>query len=89
MTAQMRIDIFSDTVCPWCFLGKRRFEIALDQRPNYEPRVTWRPFELNPAELDGGDWFAPDTVTQWVLTRPEELADAFRLIWRKLMTEGA
>ena len=48
MTAQMRIDIYSDTVCPWCFLGKRRFELALAQRPHLEPRVTWRPFELNP-----------------------------------------
>ena len=48
MTAQMRIDIYSDTVCPWCFLGKRRFELALAQRPHLEPRVAWRPFELNP-----------------------------------------
>jgi predicted DsbA family dithiol-disulfide isomerase len=44
----MRIDIFSDTVCPWCYLGKRRFEIALATRPQYEAQVTWRPFELNP-----------------------------------------
>jgi predicted DsbA family dithiol-disulfide isomerase len=44
----MRIDIFSDTVCPWCYLGKRRFEIALASRPQFEPQVTWRPFELNP-----------------------------------------
>ncbi len=44
----MRIDIYSDTVCPWCFLGKRRFERALGLRPQYEPRVAWRPFELNP-----------------------------------------
>jgi predicted DsbA family dithiol-disulfide isomerase len=48
MSEQMRIDIFSDTVCPWCFIGKRRFELALRQRPQYEPRVIWRPFELNP-----------------------------------------
>jgi predicted DsbA family dithiol-disulfide isomerase len=48
MNPQMRIDIYSDTVCPWCFLGKRRFELALAERPQYEPRVTWRPFELNP-----------------------------------------
>jgi predicted DsbA family dithiol-disulfide isomerase len=48
MTAQMRIDIYSDTVCPWCFLGKRRFDLALAQRPYLEPRVAWRPFELNP-----------------------------------------
>jgi predicted DsbA family dithiol-disulfide isomerase len=44
----MRIDIYSDTVCPWCYLGKRRFELAVAARPQYEPRVTWRPFELNP-----------------------------------------
>jgi predicted DsbA family dithiol-disulfide isomerase len=52
----MRIDIFSDTVCPWCYLGKRRFEIALASRPQYEPQVTWRPFELNPEiPVDGVD----------------------------------
>src|SRR5258708_14929336 len=50
----MRIDIYSDTVCPWCYLGKRRFELALAARPQYEPRVTWRPFELNPDIPDEG-----------------------------------
>jgi predicted DsbA family dithiol-disulfide isomerase len=48
MTANLRVDIFSDTVCPWCYLGKRRFELALAARPQYEPRIDWRPFELNP-----------------------------------------
>ena len=48
MGASMRIDIYSDTICPWCYLGKRRFELALAARPQFEPRVTWRPFELNP-----------------------------------------
>lgn len=48
MSAQMRIDIYSDTVCPWCFLAKKRFDLALAERPHYETRVTWRPFELNP-----------------------------------------
>ena len=48
MPTPMRIDIYSDTVCPWCFLGKRRFELAIKERPHYEPRVMWRPFELNP-----------------------------------------
>jgi predicted DsbA family dithiol-disulfide isomerase len=52
----MRIDIYSDTVCPWCYLGKRRFELALAARPHFEPRVTWRPFELNPdIPADGVD----------------------------------
>jgi predicted DsbA family dithiol-disulfide isomerase len=47
-TQNMRIDVYSDTVCPWCYLGKRRFDLAVAARPQYEPRVTWRPFELNP-----------------------------------------
>lgn len=47
MTANLRVDIFSDTICPWCYLGKRRFELALAARPQYEPRIEWRPFELN------------------------------------------
>jgi predicted DsbA family dithiol-disulfide isomerase len=52
----MRIDIYSDTVCPWCYLGKQRFELALAARPHFEPRVTWRPFELNPdIPADGVD----------------------------------
>jgi predicted DsbA family dithiol-disulfide isomerase len=52
----MRIDIYSDTVCPWCYLGKRRFELAVAARPQFEPRVTWRPFELNPnLPIDGVD----------------------------------
>jgi predicted DsbA family dithiol-disulfide isomerase len=52
----MRIDIYSDTVCPWCYLGKRRFELALAARLQYEARVTWRPFELNPdMPADGVD----------------------------------
>ena len=46
------IDVVSDVVCPWCFIGKRRLERALDlyaaARPDACPRVTWRPFELNP-----------------------------------------
>jgi predicted DsbA family dithiol-disulfide isomerase len=44
----MRIDIFSDTICPWCYLGKRRFESALARRPLQATQVQWRPFELNP-----------------------------------------
>jgi predicted DsbA family dithiol-disulfide isomerase len=44
----MRVDIYSDTVCPWCFLGKRRLELAVAARPQYEVHITWRPFELNP-----------------------------------------
>jgi predicted DsbA family dithiol-disulfide isomerase len=70
----MRIDIFSDTVCPWCYLGKRRFEIALATRPQYEPQVTWRPFELNPEiPLEG---VARAAFMAAKMPEPERLAES-------------
>jgi predicted DsbA family dithiol-disulfide isomerase len=44
----MHIDIVSDTVCPWCFIGKRKLENALSTRPDVKAEITWRPFQLNP-----------------------------------------
>lgn len=44
----MRIDIFSDTICPWCFIGKRRLERALAERPQPGLTIRWRAFQLNP-----------------------------------------
>ncbi len=44
----MRLDIFSDPICPWCFIGKRRLERALAARPDLEIEVNWRAFQLNP-----------------------------------------
>jgi len=44
----MHIDIISDVVCPWCFIGKRRLEKALALRPETAAEITWRPFQLNP-----------------------------------------
>jgi len=54
MDASMHIEIFSDTVCPWCFVGKRRLERALAERPGLAVRVTWRAFLLNPQMPAGG-----------------------------------
>jgi len=44
----VRIDYVFDTVCPWCYVGKRRFERALALRPGTRAQVHWRPFLLNP-----------------------------------------
>jgi predicted DsbA family dithiol-disulfide isomerase len=45
----MQVDIFSDVVCPWCAIGKRRFEAALGQFEHAEEiEVVWRAFELDP-----------------------------------------
>lgn len=45
----LNIDVYSDVICPWCFVGKHRLERALAAVKNrFEARVTWHPFELNP-----------------------------------------
>jgi predicted DsbA family dithiol-disulfide isomerase len=46
----LTIDIYSDIVCPWCYVGKRRLERALAQLNGaVRARITWRPFQLNPT----------------------------------------
>ncbi len=45
----MKIEVVTDIVCPWCWLGKRRLELALEQRPDLEIDISWLPFELNPG----------------------------------------
>jgi predicted DsbA family dithiol-disulfide isomerase len=44
----LQIDIVSDVVCPWCYIGKKRIEDALALVPDVPVEVTWRPFFLNP-----------------------------------------
>jgi len=44
----LKIDIVSDVVCPWCYIGKRRIEDALALVPDVPVEVQWRPFFLNP-----------------------------------------
>lgn len=45
---RIRIDVVSDVICPWCFIGKRDLEAALKQRPSLQVDVHWRAFQLNP-----------------------------------------
>jgi predicted DsbA family dithiol-disulfide isomerase len=44
----MQIDFISDTVCPWCFIGKRRLARAMASRPNIAFEVRYRPYQLDP-----------------------------------------
>jgi predicted DsbA family dithiol-disulfide isomerase len=53
--AALHIDIYSDVICPWCYVGKRRMERALAQaKDGQDLRITWRPFQLNPAMPNEG-----------------------------------
>jgi predicted DsbA family dithiol-disulfide isomerase len=52
LVAPLAIDVVSDVVCPWCYIGKRKLERALEELRGREPAldisVRWHPFELNP-----------------------------------------
>lgn len=51
---RLPIVIVQDLVCPWCFIGKRRLEQALAQRPGVTAAISWRPFQLDPDMPRGG-----------------------------------
>ena len=50
----MQIDIVSDTVCPWCYIGKKRLEQAMAMCAGEDFAVAWHPFQLNPDIAPGG-----------------------------------
>lgn len=62
----MQIEIWSDIVCPWCSIGKRRFDKALEQfETKADVQISWRSFELDPhteSDFDG-------TLNQWLADR--------------------
>ena len=53
----VRIDVVSDVVCPWCFIGKHRLEKALALKPDIAVEVRWRPFFLN-------DWIPREGISR-------------------------
>ncbi len=53
----VRIDVVSDVVCPWCFIGKRRLEKALALTPDIPVEVHWRPYFLN-------DWIPREGIAR-------------------------
>jgi predicted DsbA family dithiol-disulfide isomerase len=50
----LTIDVVSDVICPWCFLGKRRLDKALMELPAVDAAITWRPFYLDPTIPEDG-----------------------------------
>jgi predicted DsbA family dithiol-disulfide isomerase len=53
----VRIDVVSDVVCPWCFIGKRRLEKAIALHPDIQVEVHWRPYFLN-------DWIPREGISR-------------------------
>ena len=81
---RIHIEIYSDVVCPWCYVGKRRLERALDQIDGAaEARIIWRPFQLNPTmPKDGID------RTAYLEAKFGSL-DAFRQLEEHVLAAGA
>ena len=53
--AKIKVDVVSDVVCPWCYVGKRRLEKAIDKLSDtYDFEIEYHPFELNPQMPVGG-----------------------------------
>lgn len=92
----MRIDVWSDVVCPWCYIGKRRLEKALadfeSARPEADIDVVWRSFELDPAapavpvesvaEALGRKYGGGPEAGRSMVDRVEAVAAEEGMIWR-------
>ena len=57
MSEPLRIDVVSDVVCPWCFIGKRRLEQAIAMNPGVPVEVHFRPYFLN-------DWIPREGISR-------------------------
>jgi predicted DsbA family dithiol-disulfide isomerase len=57
MSKPVRIDIVSDVVCPWCFIGKKRLETAVAMKPGVSVELHWRPYFLN-------DWIPREGISR-------------------------
>ena len=81
---RLTIDVYSDVVCPWCYIGKRRLERALNQLKGIEnSSIIWRPFQLNPTmPKDGMDRVA-------YLEAKFGSLDAFRQMEEHMLAAGA
>jgi len=48
MAEPIKLDIMSDPICPWCYIGKAHLDVALSQHPDHPFVIEWHPFQLNP-----------------------------------------
>ena len=86
LAAALRIDVVSDVVCPWCFIGKRHLDRALEQwKTEYPERavtVCWHPFFLNPDTPEAGEPYRPFLEKKF--GGPEQLIE----IWARVSESG-
>ncbi|MBN6038975.1 DsbA family oxidoreductase [Amycolatopsis sp. 195334CR] len=69
----MKIEVWSDIVCPWCYIGQRRLAKALD-RFDGETEVVWRSFQLDPTQRRGENLPTVDMISRKYGVSPAEAA---------------
>ena len=75
MVAEMKIDFVSDVVCPWCVIGLRSLEVALERlADNIDAEINFHPFELNPAMPNEGQNIVEHTSQKYGSTREQSAA---------------
>lgn len=72
---ELKIDIISDVVCPWCIVGFRRLTEALERLDGIEAQIHWHPFELNPGMPEGGQHLGEHMAQKYAST-PEQSRQA-------------
>jgi predicted DsbA family dithiol-disulfide isomerase len=70
----MIIDMFADIACPWCYIGEKRLEQALAQRPDLRAEVRWHPFQLQPGLPKPGEPWVEFTESKFGGSRRAEMA---------------
>ena len=80
------VDVVSDVVCPWCYVGKKHLDAALSLRPDLKVEVRYRPFQLDPTIPAGGV-----DRTAYMLKKfgsPDRIADAHKRLETMGATDG-
>ena len=83
---KLTIEVVSDVVCPWCFIGKRHLDRALElwreEQPDCAVTVHWRPFFLNPDTPEAGEPYRPFLETKF--GGPKQLEE----LWQRVSEAG-
>jgi predicted DsbA family dithiol-disulfide isomerase len=85
----MKIEIWSDVACPWCYIGKRRFETALAAFPHRESvEVAWRSYQLDPTVPDHYDGTELDYLSTRKGMAPNQVSQMFEHVAAQAKGEG-
>ena len=69
----MRIDVWADLVCPWCFIGKRRLQRALEEYENDDVTIVHRAFQLNPSASSRSEPTVDHLAAKYGVSREQAL----------------